>query len=227
MKFDAVVFDMDGVLVDVSHSYDEAIVRTADELLQSAGCVKRVSPAERDVVKAIAGFNNDWDAVFALVQNHAEARRLQPLSPFERGSALYLRVKRVFERYYWNGGEGFIAREKPLASNAALEALSRFKLGIVTGRPRREALFAVAKFGWSRFFPPAAIVALEDCAFEKPRPEPILECLKRLGASRAVYAGDSVNDELAARAAGCEFFKVSAARSVNELPAFVRALENA
>ena len=227
MKFDAVVLDMDGVLVDVSRSYNEAIVRTASELLQAAGCAKRVSPAERDAIKAIAGFNNDWDAVFALVQRRVDGRRFEPLSPAERGSALYLRVKSVFERYYWNGGEGFITREKPLASNAALEALSQFKLGIVTGRPRAEALFAVTKFGWTSFFPPRAIVALEDCAFEKPRPEPIVECLKRLGASRAVYAGDSVNDELAARAAGCEFFKVSPARSVNELPSFVRALENA
>ncbi|MEM2138438.1 MAG: HAD-IA family hydrolase, partial [Candidatus Anstonellaceae archaeon] len=74
-------------------------------------------------------------------------------------------------------------------------------IGIVTGRPRYEAEFAVKNNGWEKFFPPEKIVALEDCEEEKPSPKPLLLAMGKLGAKRAIYVGDTASDYAAAKAA--------------------------
>ncbi len=60
MQVDAVVLDIDGVLVDVADSYRRAIVESVDRV-----CGKTV---DRDAIQAFknaGGFNNDWDLTYA------------------------------------------------------------------------------------------------------------------------------------------------------------------
>lgn len=62
MQVDAVVLDIDGVLIETSASYDRAIVETVSTITGSS--------IERQSIQAIkdaGGFNNDWDATEALV----------------------------------------------------------------------------------------------------------------------------------------------------------------
>ncbi|MCX6021247.1 MAG: HAD hydrolase-like protein [Chloroflexi bacterium] len=67
------LFDMDGVLADVTHSYREAILATAHSYLRDvlgahlpdAGVW---TAADVDALKRTGGFNNDWDAAAGLVQ---------------------------------------------------------------------------------------------------------------------------------------------------------------
>jgi len=62
MQVNAVVLDVDGVLVDVEDSYRRAVVETATELTDAT--------FERDVIqpfKDAGGFNNDWELTDALV----------------------------------------------------------------------------------------------------------------------------------------------------------------
>jgi phosphoglycolate phosphatase-like HAD superfamily hydrolase len=77
----------------------------------------------------------------------------------------------------------------------------RRPLGIVTGRPRSEALLTLKRLDLDRFF--STLVAAEDTA-GRPKPDPrgIRLALKRLGAGRAAYFGDIPDDMAAARAAG-------------------------
>ena len=49
------VFDMDGVLVDVSESYRETIVRTVEHFTG-----KRISREQIQEYKNAGGWNNDW-----------------------------------------------------------------------------------------------------------------------------------------------------------------------
>lgn len=60
---DVVVFDMDGVLIDVRHSYPVVICKTVDRFLRERGFTGDevpVTPDETAYFKAAGGFNSDW-----------------------------------------------------------------------------------------------------------------------------------------------------------------------
>ena len=67
-----VIFDMDGVLIDVSKSYREAIKRTVALYLKGALGLEgdeRALVSDEDIVafKEIGGLNNDWDVTAGLL----------------------------------------------------------------------------------------------------------------------------------------------------------------
>ena len=71
MTFDAVVFDVDGVLVDTDRSYTEAVIRTVQHFLVGEAGVRDDGPAvDRLTVRAFrrgGGWNNDWDLAYGLL----------------------------------------------------------------------------------------------------------------------------------------------------------------
>ncbi len=71
-QIDALIFDMDGVLVDVSRSYRAAIIRTVDiyfaqGLRLPANGTPLLSPDDVATLKNAGGFNNDWDLTAAFI----------------------------------------------------------------------------------------------------------------------------------------------------------------
>ncbi|KAB1197332.1 MULTISPECIES: TIGR01548 family HAD-type hydrolase [Haloferax] len=60
MHADAVVFDIDGVLVDVADSYRRAIVESVDRTYDET-----ISRADVQQFKDAGGFNNDWELTYA------------------------------------------------------------------------------------------------------------------------------------------------------------------
>jgi len=77
-----------------------------------------------------------------------------------------------------------------------------FTLGVVTSKAREWAQRGIDLFGLGCYLD--TLVALEDTATHKPRPEPVIEGARRLGfeASSCAYVGDSPHDMNAAIAAG-------------------------
>ncbi len=73
LKLDILIFDIDGVLIDVSESYRDAVRETARLYFEA---VMGLSPARGDLVsredvaafKLAGGFNNDWDLTTAIVK---------------------------------------------------------------------------------------------------------------------------------------------------------------
>lgn len=195
MKFDGVIFDIDGVLVDVSESYREAVRLSAGEFLG-----REVSTEEVEEVKGIPGMNNDWDAAYALVRGMEDAEGI------ERDSGEYLKVKERFQELYLGGLRD---RERMLVEGETLEGLKSagVKLGVVTGRPREEALYALRGL-IPEFFKGECIIAMEDCEYEKPDARPLRLAVERMGCGKPIYVGDSVNDGIAARNAGMPFVSV-------------------
>ncbi len=182
----ALLLDMDGVLVDSRLSCDETILRTVRHF---CGCRPRLRRL-RDLRMA-AGYNNDWRAAAALIRGNG-------------CRVSFARVKARFQEIYLGGGngDGLRCREKWLAMPALLARLcQRFRLGIVTGRPRAEALWTLERSGCARYFD--VLVAAEETG-DRPKPHPrgLRLALAGLGARRALYVGDQVDDMLAARAAG-------------------------
>lgn len=70
-QVDTLVFDIDGVLIDVRNSYREAICRTVQfyfkEILRFQGSQNLINPEEIEYFKMAGGFNNDWDLTSAVV----------------------------------------------------------------------------------------------------------------------------------------------------------------
>jgi len=69
---DVLIFDMDGVLIDVSRSYRKTIQRTIQIYLETCLGFKRkkgrwVTDEEISLFKLAGGFNNDWDLTSGLL----------------------------------------------------------------------------------------------------------------------------------------------------------------
>ena len=179
----ALLFDLDGVLADVRDSYLEAIRLTA------ASFGVAVSPADVVHAKSLPGHNNDWVATRWLL-----ARAGVDVSLEE--------VTHRFEALYQGEGdrEGLHRRERLLVDPGVLRDLARRRpLGLVTGRPRRDAQRFLDHLGIGELF--GALVCLED-APGKPDPAPVRQAMDTLGVQRAWMVGDSPDDIRAARAAG-------------------------
>lgn len=77
-KIDAIIFDCDGVLVDVSKSYDLAIKQTTAYVLEKFAHIKSI-PITRTIIngfKATGGFNDEVDVTYASILSLVAADRL-------------------------------------------------------------------------------------------------------------------------------------------------------
>lgn len=180
---EAILFDADGVLVEVSRSYREAIIATA----RTFGVV--VTAEEIAVAKAAGDANNDW----VLTRSLLRARGVE---------ASLAAVTEVFERLYQGEGAtaGLKLTERARVDRAMLERLrGRYRVAMVTGRPRRDADELIEREGWQGLF---EVTVVMGEAASKPDPAPVNLALARLGVRHAWMLGDTVDDVRAARAAG-------------------------
>ncbi len=179
---DTLVFDMDGVLVDVSNSYMEAIKYTYNYFTG-----KTVSDEDIQNAKAIGGLNNDWDLTQYLIG----------LSGFKFP---YEDIVKVFQKQYWDNGDGSINNEVLLIDKNLLEELSKnYNMAIFTGRPQREAFYTLDKFDIKKYF--QKIITMDDLPSDRQKPHTLgLHLIKEsFFTDKLVYMGDTVDD---ARCAG-------------------------
>jgi HAD superfamily hydrolase (TIGR01548 family) len=68
-RIDSIIFDCDGVLVDVSKSYDLAIIKTTKFVLEKFAGIAPidVTPQMIDELKNTGGFNDEVDVTYALI----------------------------------------------------------------------------------------------------------------------------------------------------------------
>jgi HAD superfamily phosphatase len=187
-----IVFDMDGVLAEVSESYRESIVQTVEFYTG-----QRIT---RDLIqeyKNRGGWNNDW----ALSQKIA----------YDLGVAVEYDeiVKRFNEIFLGRNGDGLIQRERWFPRPGLLERLSgRFGLAIFSGRLRYEADITLRRFASDMIFDP--IVCADDVIQAKPAPDGLLAVKKMKPGRTLTYVGDTLDDAKAANAAGIPFIGVAA-----------------
>ncbi len=188
---DVIIFDVDGVLVDVRGSFHRTTLETVRHFTK-----KRVTPHDLQRWKNRSGYNDDWKLSTAWVQSLG-------------GKHEYDEVKSKFLELYWgsNGDRGHVHREKWLLPRPQLRRLgARAELAIFTGRVRRELDFTLDRCGVREFF--AHIVTAEDVAKPKPDPEGLLAILNGRDPAKAVYVGDNIDDARAAQAAGMPFIGI-------------------
>ncbi len=182
LKPQALLFDMDGVLADVSRSYRRAIQQTA----KAFGI--ELDEQQIAAAKAEPGSNNDWVTTQRLLQQHGIQVELDE-------------VTRRFEELYQGTAEraGLREQESLLVQRDWLQRMAaRLPLGIVTGRPRGDAERFLSKMEVNDLF--TCVICLEDGP-RKPDPAPVHLALQKLGIEQAWMIGDAPDDIAAARAA--------------------------
>ncbi len=188
---DVLVFDMDGVLVEVMQSYRESIRETVRHFTG-----KTVSHDVIQDFKNAGGWNNDWLLSHRLIQD-------------EGVKVEYQEVVDYFNRVFLGeNGDGLILREQWMPRNGLLEKLSRrATLAIFTGRARYEAEATLTRCAPDIRFDP--IVTDDSVANPKPAPDGLLLIKQRYPDKRIWYLGDTVDDARSAQAAEVPFIGVS------------------
>lgn len=182
---DCLLWDMDGVLLDVSQSYRAAILQTA----KAFGAP--ITSAHINKAKAAGGANNDWKLTHSLIHAHKGS---------DGSSPSLQEVTDAFELLYQGcgGKPGLKSLECLLPSLQVLEKLAaKYPMAVVTGRPKSDCDFALQHFGIAHLF--KATACMEDGI--KPDPAPLNKALKALKSKTALMFGDTVDDCRAAVAA--------------------------
>lgn len=188
------IFDVDGVLVDVRGTYWRSALDTMYFLTG-----KRVTYKELHKWKAKPGNNDDWN----MVANWA--------SSLGRPTT-YEQAREAFNQFYWgsNGRPGNVRNEKHLIPPGQIERwASNYELDLFTGRTRQEFAYTFERWPGTRFF--RHIVTMSDVTKIKPHPEGLLKILGGRDPASALYVGDNIDDALAARDAGVPFVAIIAA----------------
>lgn len=185
-----IIFDMDGVLVNTSQSFDVAIERTVKAL---SGLT--VTYDDIFALRSQGGYNNDYVLTAQLLKDRGHAKP-------------DAEVIQVFESIYMGeNGDGLIADEPWVLSADLLRRISaRYQPAIFTGRTRKEALTTLNARGFLDLF--RKVVAEDDVSEGKPSPEGLLSALDGVDPASALHLGDTVDDAKAAAAAGAPFIGV-------------------
>jgi HAD superfamily phosphatase len=184
------VFDMDGVLVDVTESYRETIARTVEHFAGARPTRERIQE-----YKNAGGWNDDWKLSHHMVR--------------EAGvDAAFDDVKTRFQKlFHGNGTDGLMLREQWVARPGALEKLNRrYRFALFTGRPKWEAELTLRRFAHELVFDP--IVGMDEVQNHKPAPDGLRRILLR--EQDPIYIGDTIDDARCARAAGVRFIGIAA-----------------
>jgi HAD superfamily hydrolase (TIGR01509 family) len=178
MAVEAVVFDLDGLLIDSEHVWDEA----RRELARERGG-RWTETATQDMM----GMSSlEWSRYMHDVIGVADP-------PDEISAQVVRRLERIYRD------------ELPLFDGAveAVERLAaRWPLGIASSSNRELIDLVLELSGMARFF--RATVSSEEVARGKPTPDVYVEAARRLGVTpdRCAAIEDSENGILAAKAAG-------------------------
>lgn len=193
---DFIVFDMDGVLVEVGDSYRETICQTVAHFTG-----KSITRELVQEYKNAGGWNNDW----ALSQKIA--RDLGTEVEFDTVRAYF---DGIFFGTVTDGiPDGLMSREKWIARPGMLEKLNeRFQFSIFTGRLREEAQMTLRRFARHLHFHP--FIGADDVTHGKPHPEGLEKIVAAAPEAEYWYIGDTVDDARASKAAGVPFIGIAA-----------------
>ncbi|MBT3991892.1 MAG: phosphoglycolate phosphatase [Rhodospirillaceae bacterium] len=189
-KFEAILFDLDGTLVDSAADLRRALNSTLAEQLRNSLDISEV--------KAMIG-----DGIAKLVE-----RGFAATGPTPKADTLATLITRFSLHYDQN----ILAHTKLYPG--VLEALRLLRvqgcrLGVCTNKPEAQAREILKGLNADLYFD--VVTGGDSTDRRKPDPKPVLQALSQLGGTpeTALFIGDSVNDAEAARRAGVASILVS------------------
>jgi phosphoglycolate phosphatase len=185
----AIVIDLDGTLL-----------HTAPELSEAANRMLRdmdYAPVSQELLASYIGNGISWLVKRALTGDmHATP-----------DAALYDHALPLFEKHYTD----LLLQSKVFDGVIeGLEAMQKagYRLGCITNKVERYTTPLLAGIGLAKYF--EIVLAGDTLPEKKPHPMPLLHAAKFFGVpvEQLLLIGDSLNDTVAARAAGCPVFCV-------------------
>ncbi len=180
----AVLFDLDGTLIETDDQTVAALAHRLHFLGALASSDRRMHLARR-----------------ALMSSETPVNRLVTLLDWLGLDSALFRLNDAFHR--WRGirkPDRFVAVSG--SPEMLRELAGRYRLAVVTSRPRYEALAFLAQYDLAGLF--SAVITRDDVRRLKPHPMPVLKAAEKLGVSprQCVMVGDTEVDVRAAKAAG-------------------------
>jgi phosphoglycolate phosphatase len=185
----AIVVDLDGTLLHTSPELAEAANRMLRDMGRDA--------VSQDLLMSYIGNGVSWLVKRALTGDmHAEP-----------DAALYEQAMPVFGKHYTE----LLLQSKPFPGVVeGLDALKKagFRLGCITNKIARYTEPLLKGIGFADYF--EIVLSGDSLPEKKPHPLPLLHAAGFFGVpvERLLLIGDSLNDAVAARAAGCPVFCV-------------------
>ena len=189
LSISAILLDLDGTLL---HSAPE-LAEAANRMLRDLG----YPSVPQELLMSYIGNGISWLVKRALTGDmHAEP-----------DAALFERALPVFEKHY----SQLLLHSKPYDGViAALDAMraAGFRLGCITNKSARFTGPLLESSGLAEYF--GIVLSGDSLPEKKPHPLPLLHAARFFGVpvEQVLFIGDSRNDTIAARAAGCPVFCV-------------------
>lgn len=178
-KFDTVLFDLDGTLIDTNRLIIESFHYAMDEMYREKANVDFItSTFGKPLIEAfrpMAKREEDLEELVRLFRVYNVARHDQCVQVFP-------------------GVEEVMAKLKE----------KKFKTGIVTSKLNKMAKRGLQLFNLDKYID--VCIGADDTHIHKPDPFPVLECLRRLESKGedSFMVGDSPYDMTAGRLSGCK-----------------------
>jgi len=203
------LFDIDGVIRDVSYSYRLAIQKTVQSYTKWYPSIEDI-----DNLKSEGYWNNDWDVSLELIRRFRKNNQSGKILPSKKD------LIDKFNSFYFDGDlngrstdwNGFIKNEKLLVDKNFFEKINNLNVdwGFVSGAEPPSAKYVLEeRLGLKN--PP--LIAMGD-APEKPNPYGFLSLIRKLSkmdihslSIPLAYLGDTVADVLTVRNAQKKFPK--------------------
>ncbi|MGM9926529.1 MAG: HAD family hydrolase [Bacillus sp. (in: firmicutes)] len=173
----AIVFDIDGTLIDTEQN---AMTALKESLQEVEGLTYTI-----EELRFVFGIPSEKSLEYFPVTHPEKVRE-----KWVKKEAEYSKEAKLFSN---------------MEEVVAQIADSTCKTGIVTSKSRQEYNNYFVDLKISAYFD--EVVVADDTSQHKPNPEPLLYCLKKLGISpsEAIYIGDTIYDNQCATAAGVKF----------------------
>ena len=225
-RADALIFDVDGVLLDVTRSFPEVIRKTVFEgwenFCDGVSDVPGYGSGHEYVLKRHGAFNDDYDIAWTMLCMAAASgekllsralpdpdklsRELESFSGsvpewvVSRYGELVPRdsVRILCAELYGGKGYGLHLLEKPMLHGHWKDY--PLPIAVYSGRNTLEWELAKESLGWDDF--PDELVINSDSGVKKPSPEGLEILCARMGVSSPVFFGDTGSDMQAQQAFG-------------------------
>ena len=207
-RFDAILFDLDGTMIETAPDLAAALNHTLAQIGQAPLPLAQVRPLIGDGAKALLRKGLGALELSAIAEEGAHALPAGVLAAGDEERAMAALYDIFIEHY----SDNLARRSRPFPG--FVDILDRFQadgrqLGVCTNKPvglSRKLLFELGLL--ERF---GAVLGGDSLAQRKPDARHVTGVLDRLGvaAERAVFIGDSANDVQAARNAGLPVVLVS------------------